>query len=151
MDRGPLPQICIGSVGPGSSGLYDVSVTVSDGQASTSLMFSWFITGQTSADRVRVNQVVSRVDDDAEESGSGKVVLDFRDLELAEILGLRFAPLNVPAGATILNASLQFTVAEATSRTTTLEIRGQSVAHASPFSTRDNDLSTRVTSDAFVQ
>ena len=57
--------------------------------------------------------------DDAEERASGTVNLTSSDLEMAndpsqgdQIVGLRFNGLNIPQGATIVNAHVQFTVDE---------------------------------------
>jgi hypothetical protein len=59
---------------------------------------------------------VSDGDDDAEEDPNGDISRGSSDLELIkdgsneQILGLRFAGLNIPQGAQILNARIQFTV-----------------------------------------
>jgi hypothetical protein len=95
--------------------------------------------------------------DDAEQQVStGSVYLTSSDLELgndpdfwgtgtvaSQIVGLRFHHLNIPVGATITNAWIQFTVDEAYTEATSLSIRGQLSTNAATFSMAVNDLSNR--------
>ncbi|MEZ4733567.1 MAG: CSLREA domain-containing protein [Caldilineaceae bacterium] len=86
--------------------------------------------------------------DDAEETGSGTVKLRSRDLELVEnsgsrqTVGLRFTDLDLPAGATVLNAYIQFIVEEASNRPTTLLIRAEATDDAAPLTQARNGLSS---------
>jgi len=98
---------------------------------------------------------VASGDDDAEERiSSGSVKLTSSDLELCEdkarpqLVGLRFANLTIPQGATILSARVLFTVDEQDSAATSLEIRGEASDHAAPFSTATFDVSARPTTAA---
>jgi hypothetical protein len=88
--------------------------------------------------------------DDAEEAiATGSVQLDSGDLELGEesggpqLVGLRFAGVSIPQGATILQASLQFTCDEAGTGDASLVVRGEASGDAAPFSTASFDLSSR--------
>ncbi|MDH4169643.1 MAG: DUF1996 domain-containing protein [Acidimicrobiia bacterium] len=99
---------------------------------------------------------VSTSDDDAEEEvSSGSVSTGSSDLELghegsAQEVGLRFTGLDIPAGATIVDAHLQFTVDETGSAPAVLEIRGQAVDNASAFVAADQNISNRETTVAAV-
>jgi hypothetical protein len=93
--------------------------------------------------------------DDAEQSSSGNMNLTSSDLELVndgsdQTVGLRFNGLNIPRGATISKAYLQFVVDEANSEATSLSIRAQAVDSAPTFSTSTNDISSRAKTAAAV-
>jgi VCBS repeat-containing protein len=87
--------------------------------------------------------------DDAEESlADGSISLGSSDLELIQepdqqIVGIRFVGVDVPQGATIVEAWVQFQVDETTSITTTLTIQGEAVDDAATFSSTDLDISSR--------
>lgn len=89
--------------------------------------------------------------DDAEEGKSGNVVLNGDDLELVydtkqtgnQTVGLRFGALGIPAGATITNAYLQFTVDEKSTAACTLLIKGEASDNAAQFSNTLNNISGR--------
>ena len=86
--------------------------------------------------------------DDAEESPSGSVDLTSSDLELVDdggdqTVGLRFAAVNIPAGATITNAYVQFQVDEASTVATNLTIQGQAADNAATFTTSSDNVSSR--------
>ena len=86
--------------------------------------------------------------DDSEEDDSGTMYLTSTDLELAndgvdQIVGLRFQNVNVPPGAIIKKAYIQFQVNEASTDACALVIRGQAADDAATFTTDVNDLSSR--------
>ncbi|MBN1675362.1 MAG: PQQ-binding-like beta-propeller repeat protein [Kiritimatiellae bacterium] len=94
--------------------------------------------------------------DDVEERGDGSVYTDSSDLELTEdvsgvqTIGLRFVGLDVPPGATIAHAHVQFKVDESGSTGTTLTIRGEHTGKARAFTTNAYDVTTRPLTDASV-
>ncbi len=96
-------------------------------------------------------QIAARVlasADDAEESSTGAVTLSSTDLELIkdgsnQKVGIRFSALNIPAGAEILDAYIQFAVDETLNEAATLTIQGQSVANAPAFVAQANNISSR--------
>lgn len=98
--------------------------------------------------------------DDAEEMRSGYVKLNSSDLELGQadgrdqIVGLRFAELDIPAGATIVNAYIEFEAEDAdfddNSLPTSLIIRGEASGDAAPFTSNWFDVSARSTTGASV-
>ncbi|MFW5443959.1 MAG: InlB B-repeat-containing protein [Methylococcaceae bacterium] len=87
--------------------------------------------------------------DDAEENvTSGGISLTSSDLELTQDgskqqkAGLRFI-LDIPAGATILSAAIQFTADEAHSKFTTLSVSAEATPNAVHFSNTKFDISHR--------
>ncbi len=97
--------------------------------------------------------------DDAEESPSGSMYLTSSDLELVyddyngggnQTVGIRFTGVDIPAGASILRASVQFQVDETDSEATSLVIRGEDADHAGPFLTSSRDISSRPVTAAAV-
>ena len=92
--------------------------------------------------------------DDAEEDG-GVVNLTSSDLELGNGDGndyeaMRFTGIEIPQGATITSAYLEFTVDEATSGTTNVTFQGEDADDAATFTTATNDISSRTTTTASV-
>ncbi|MGH9867893.1 MAG: PKD domain-containing protein [Candidatus Polarisedimenticolia bacterium] len=93
--------------------------------------------------------------DDAEESSTGTVSLSSSDIELVydgsnQTVGLRFRALNVPQGARIQAAWLQFLVDETTSETTVVSIRAQAADNPAAFTTSTADISSRARTAAAV-
>ena len=95
--------------------------------------------------------------DDAEEDASGDMSLTSSDLELImdgndeQIVGLRFTGLNIPPGARILSASVQFAVDETNNEDPCeLQIYGEASGDAPPFTNDDFNLSGRPRTTAFT-
>jgi PKD repeat protein len=96
--------------------------------------------------------------DDAEESSSGSMSRSSGDLELVDdggsrpdqTVGMRFNGVEIPQGATITNAYVQFQVDEADSEETSLQIRGQDTDNAATFSSSSNNISNRPKTTASV-
>ncbi len=100
-----------------------------------------------------VEQRVSATADDAEESPSGSVSRGSSDLELVndgsnQTVGIRFASVAVPAGATITNAYVQFAADETNIETTNLTIRGEKSTSAGTFTGTSFNVSSRPTTSA---
>ncbi len=100
---------------------------------------------------------VSASSDDAEENtATGKVNRGSSDLELVnqgrhhQIVGMRFNGLNIPKGATITKASVQFQVDEAHSGNATLMIQGQATDNAPTFTNANRNISFRDRTNAVV-
>lgn len=96
------------------------------------------------------NLVVTASSDDAKErtdttSGSMNLSssLPFGNAGSVYTVGVRFTGLNVPAGATITRAYLQFTSHSSSSTATTLTIRAQKSTNAAAFTTNAHDITTR--------
>jgi hypothetical protein len=102
---------------------------------------------------------VSASSDDAEEEAlSGEMYLTSTDLELIndsewwgeQIVGIRFNGVDIPQGATILDATIQFKVDETSSGTTSLRIAGENVDHATTFVASTGNISSRPRTEAEV-
>ncbi|BAY24263.1 hypothetical protein NIES2100_40570 [Calothrix sp. NIES-2100] len=96
---------------------------------------------------------VASSSDDAEQRASGSMDLSSSDLELIndggdQLVGLRFVGVNIPQGATINKAYIQFKVDETTSVATNLTIRGQDADNALTFTSTRGDISSRLLTDA---
>lgn len=86
--------------------------------------------------------------DDAEESAGGIMYLESTDIELVfdynlQTVGLRFAGVAIPPGATILTAYLQFQTDETSADPVALTIQGEATDHAMPFSWTIRNISPR--------
>ncbi len=132
-------------------GAYTLRLSASDGEleAFDDLTVTVLEAG-SDAETVEVRVAASS--DDAEEAAAGSVYLDSSDLELVydsyngpgdQVLGLRFPGLDVPHGAVITAAWIDFTVDEASSEPTTLTLRGQDADHAPTFSASPMNVSSR--------
>ncbi|OEK08446.1 hypothetical protein A8C32_03075 [Flavivirga aquatica] len=105
-----------------------------------------------------VDKRIANSMDDVEQNGvDGSMYTNSSDIELVndgsrenQIIGLRFTGLDIPQSATITNAYIQFTTDETSSETTNLTIKGQDVNDAIPFSNSVNNVSSRITTSAFV-
>jgi hypothetical protein len=92
---------------------------------------------------------VSNSNDDAEERASnGSMYLDSSDLELIsdnqdQVVGIRFRNVQIPQGATIANAYIEFTADESHSDATSLVFQGQAENNPGAFSTTRDNISSR--------
>ena len=101
---------------------------------------------------------ISSSADDAEERASGSMKLTSSDLELVDdgtkrpdqTVGLRFNDLNIPQGAVITRAYLQFQVDETDTGAVTLQIHGEDADNALAFTRSKFNVSSRQTTDATV-
>jgi hypothetical protein len=100
-------------------------------------------------DPVVVEVRVAASTDDAEEKPSGSIKLSSSDLELTtdgtnqQIVGMRFTGLNIPTGASIQNAYIQFQTDETGSDPTSLAIYAEAVADAATFVDASGNISSR--------
>lgn len=101
--------------------------------------------------------ILSLNTDDAEENAStGAMTLNSATLKLINTgsvdqrVGLRFQNINIPQGATITSARIQFDAASSDSGATSLTIYGQAGDNAATFSTSANDISGRAPTTASV-
>ncbi|MCB9297016.1 MAG: T9SS type A sorting domain-containing protein [Lewinellaceae bacterium] len=101
---------------------------------------------------------VSSSADDAEEKFTGTMDLGSSDLELTydpsrgrQVIGLRFTGLNIPQGATILSAHVQFTADETfNDNPCRLRIFGENAGNALPLADIDDNISSRPRTSASV-
>ncbi|MDH3296067.1 MAG: hypothetical protein OER95_17250, partial [Acidimicrobiia bacterium] len=94
--------------------------------------------------------------DDAEERPSGSVSLNSSDLELIQdknnqqVVGVRFTGIEVPQGATITNAWIQFQTDETDTIQTDLTIRAQDSDDTATFVNSSGNISSRPVTTANV-
>lgn len=88
--------------------------------------------------------------DDAEENSVGVVSLNSTDLEFVQdgsnvqtAIGLRFPTVQIPPGAKIVKAYVQFSTDETSSVPTNLVIRGQAAVNAPTFTATKKNVSNR--------
>jgi hypothetical protein len=91
---------------------------------------------------------VATAGDDVEQKGSGSISGNINDLELgydgttSQTVGMRFTSINIPKGATITNAYIQFQANEVKTGAASLLIQGDNVDDASPFTTASFNVSS---------
>lgn len=96
--------------------------------------------------------------DDVEERPDGSMYRNSSDLELAydadnggnQKVALRFQNINIPQGAEVLNAYIQFTTDEVSSGACQLQIRAEAIDNAPAFSAANYQVSSRNTTTTFV-
>ena len=91
---------------------------------------------------------ISSANDDAEERADGSMYLTSTDLELVEdganqTVGLRFGRVDLPQGAFVTGAYLQFTVDETSLGYTSLDIRGELSDAPQAFTNNQRNISLR--------
>ncbi|MEO1261951.1 MAG: HYR domain-containing protein [Bacteroidota bacterium] len=102
-----------------------------------------------------VSSRVNKNSDDAEEKASGDVGTSSSDLELVydgsnQLVGMRFENMNIPRGATITGAYIEFEADETNSSTTNLTFKGQAADDPATFSGSDYNISNRPVTNAQV-
>lgn len=102
-----------------------------------------------------VDMHVKNGTDDVEESSTGIIYVDSTDLELInagnnQIIGIRFTGVDIPKGATITNAYLQFKVDETSSTSTKLFIQGEASSNAPAFTKTTRNVSSRLKTSKIV-
>lgn len=107
-----------------------------------------------------LDRQVAQSSDDAEETlQSGKVVLNSSDLELIndpdglvdQVVGIRFTDIDIPPGATILDAYLLFTVDETWLIDTSLTFEGEAANDAATFEESAGNISQRDKTNLSIQ
>ena len=96
--------------------------------------------------------------DDVEQKRSGSMELGSSDIELVDdgptalgrTIGLRFNGLDVPQGAVIISAYLQFQVDERDTAPANLQVRGADTDNAPAFTKTAFNVSSRPLTDAVV-
>ena len=135
-----------------STGRYELELRAFDGALTGLDRIIINVIGEI-GEQVIERRIASR-NDDAEEAltsagGPGPVDLDSSDLELGaestpQLVGLRFADLEIPPDATITRAWVQFTVDETRPyKSITLAIGGESTTDAGSFDASLGNLSSR--------
>jgi len=105
--------------------------------------------------RIRINHFA---DDVEERVSDGDMYVDSTDIEIgddpnktgAQVVGLRFNGLEIPQGATISNAYIEFEADNTDSVATSVTITGEMADNAAAFSTDDYNLTNRAQTTANV-
>jgi hypothetical protein len=93
--------------------------------------------------------------DDVEESSDGRMHRHSNYLELIydgsnQVVGIRFRSVNIPKGATITNAYLQFKVGKTSSNVTSLFLQGGASSNALAFASASYNVSSRLRTKKIV-
>ncbi|HKY31063.1 MAG TPA: galactose oxidase-like domain-containing protein [Candidatus Polarisedimenticolia bacterium] len=99
--------------------------------------------------------VAAGTDDAEQKNSSGSVSVTGGDLNLgidssAQTVGIRFAGINIPRGATIYAAHLQFMADEVDTAAVSLTIRGQAADNPPGFTTTKSSISSRPRTSAGI-
>ena len=96
------------------------------------------------------NAITNGNNDAEEDGGDNSMYFNSTDLELVndgnrgdQIIGLRFTDVQVPAGAIVTEAYIQFTTDETSSSTTSLTIAAQDIGNAEIFENLVSNISSR--------
>lgn len=127
-----------------ATGTYVLQLAASDGLKTG--------TDQVTVDvRVGLESRIAVGGNDAEEAKSGSRAVTLNSLTLdpaAELVGLRFTGLNIPRGATITNAYVQFEAAAASSNFALLNIEGENADNSAAFAAASRNISNRARTSA---
>ena len=143
----------------GTDNTYDFQVTVTDSDGLTDVQDIVITVTDVNENTgpMTLDVSVSTSSDDAEENAAnGNVNRGSSDLELVDqgalfqIVGIRFNGLNIPRGATITTAYLQFHADETHSGITNLMIEGQAIDNAPTFTDTNSNISSRDRTNAVV-
>jgi hypothetical protein len=132
-----------------TDGTYVLRLTADDSEAQGSDTTTVTVLPEGSITPEVVEVRVAASSDDAEEKATGVVRLGRPDLYLVrrgssnQTVGLRFTGVAVPAGATIVNAYVQFRVDEVTTAAASLTIQAQAADNPGSFTTATGNISSR--------
>ncbi len=122
------------------------SITVTVGSSTASIMIA-----DDDSPIVFENTITSAIQssiDDVEQTSSGRISTTSSDIELVDLangspqlVGLRFPQLGLPAGATVTESWIQFTVDEVSVDPASIDIAVADADDAAPFATTSNALS----------
>ena len=140
-----------------TAGVYTVTFTVRDSQGvADPTPATRVITVTLPGGVIAAEARIANGNDDAEEDSGGNVVQN-PDLDLLvdsggaqALVAVRFPSLNIPQGAVIISAWVQFLADESQSEATTLTIQGEDTNTSVPFSATTDNISSRARTSASV-
>jgi hypothetical protein len=141
-----------------TAGTYVLRLTASDGALSTSDQVTVTVAAQPSGGggTQTVEVRVAAGSDDAEQRLTGSTSLTSSDLELTtdgttqQVVGLRFAGLQIPQGATVTNAYVQFRTNEVSTGAVSLTLKAEAADNAPTYSATSGNVTSRATTTANV-
>ena len=137
-----------------ADGTYVLRLTVSDGQATGADDITVIARPVGSSTPVEVS--VSSASDDAEQASSGSVSLTSSDLELVtdgtqvQTVGVRFANVPVPSGASVSRAWIQFQTDEVSTDVATITLRAEAADSAATYQSTSGNITSRPVTSASV-
>ena len=140
------------------AGTYVLRLECDDGELTASDEIT-IVVNEGGSEVITLEIQVAAGADDAEERSSGSMYLNSSDLELVyddyenagdQTVGVRFNGVDIPPGATIIEAYIQFQVDETNSGATSLTIEGEDRDDPAGFSTSDGNISSRPRTAASV-
>ncbi|CAN7629592.1 metallophosphoesterase [Mesorhizobium sp. LjNodule214] len=135
---------------PASDRVADTTTTLTGATVASSSLLA----ASTTAIDLTVETRVAAAGDDVEQKASGSIASNVTDLELAvdgttsQTVGLRFTGIDIPKGAIITSAYIQFQANEVKTGATSLLVKGEDADDSSPFTTVSFNVSSRATTDA---
>jgi hypothetical protein len=137
------------------TGAYTLVLTANDGELSASDDIMITVDASGGAVTTVESRAKARTDD-AEERTTGLLYVYNSELDLtynrgSQIVGIRFSALNIPQGAKIVRATVQFRAARATSGDCSLGIAAENDGNAPPFLPVRKNVSSRPSTSARVQ
>ena len=158
---GPTPATITNPTNPQTTatftdpGIYELDITANDTEQTTTTTITITIVDDTPGTTGVLDVRVASDADDVEQFSGGSMYLDSSDLELVDAsessgqtIGLRFPTLDIPQGAFITNAHLEFTVDEPSTTPTQLTIAAHDTDNSAPFTTAAGNLTSRPTTPA---
>ncbi|MGI9429219.1 MAG: metallophosphoesterase, partial [Bythopirellula sp.] len=118
--------------------------TITDNDVQASVFETRISASSDDAEQRLVSSTVSLASADLD------IVFDSSGSQQEHLVGLRFTEVNVPQGATIQNAYIQFQADEASSVATSLTVQGEGVDNALTFAAIDDNISARTTTSSSV-
>ncbi|MFW5444574.1 MAG: PKD domain-containing protein [Methylococcaceae bacterium] len=133
------------------TGTYELQLSATDGDLENNDTLTITVIYTADGSLTTIERRVTASSDDAEQRGvGGSIKLTSSDLEFVfdsdgnQLVGIRFNELEIPQGAFITHAYLQFETDEATPQdTTNLLIEGEAVANAVTFTSSRKNISKR--------
>jgi len=140
-----------------AAGAYSLTVKATDNLGAVTTSTSVAITVNAAGGTpVIVSKRIATGMDDVEQGKSGAIYTNSTDIELVydgttygnQTVGLRFTSLNIPQGAIITKAYIQFTCDEKKTGVTSVTVKGEAADNSAAFTTATNNVSLRTKTTA---
>ncbi len=140
------------------AGSYSFTAKATDNSGATAVSAAVSVTVTAPVTAFTFSSRIATGTDDAEEYANGTMTLSSSALEMAyasrttgnQLVGLRFAGVTIPKGATITRAYIQFGASAVGSASCSLTVRGESAASSATYKTTKKNISGRLKTAASV-